>query len=85
MGRPESGAGRPEVAALVTRLAEGSQTLNRENPFRDAILGIGTQFTMYHTLIEDRMTYLHKWLLILLTLISGACQPTLNAGLVRQF
>jgi hypothetical protein len=41
-GRPEDGPGRPEAAALAARLAEGSsQTLTRENPFRDAILGLG--------------------------------------------
>ncbi len=41
-GRPEDGPGRLEAAALAARLAEGSgQTLTRENPFRDAILGLG--------------------------------------------
>jgi hypothetical protein len=44
-GRPEDGLGRPEAAALAARLAEGSgQTLTRENPFRDAILGLGRSF-----------------------------------------
>ncbi len=39
--RPEASVARPDATSLVARLTEGSQTLNRENPFRDAILGLG--------------------------------------------
>jgi hypothetical protein len=38
---PGGGPGRKEAVPLAIRLADGSQTLHRENPFRDAILGLG--------------------------------------------